>query len=90
MIIERAELLSVGSLFMFCGDSKQSDVSLQFNLIMGKNSDSAVVRGVILYSISQIAHIQWGKNIFDPLLILYVCPHLQRNDQSVILMVGLF
>ncbi len=49
---------------------------------------SAVVRGVILYS--QIAHIQWGKNIFDPLLILYVCPHLQRNDQSVILMVGLF
>ncbi len=35
---------------------------------------SAVVRGVILYSISQIAHIQWGKNIFDPLLILYVCP----------------
>ncbi len=35
---------------------------------------SAVVRGVILYYISQIAHIQWGKNIFDPLLILYVCP----------------
>ncbi len=71
-------------------DSKQSDMTLQLNLIMGKNSDSAVVRGVILYSISQIAHIQWGENIFDPLLILYVCPHLQRNDQSVILMVGLF
>ncbi len=72
MIIEHAELLSVGSLFMFCGDSKQCDMTLQLNLIMGKNSDSAVVRGVILYS--QIAHIQWGKNIFDPLLILYVCP----------------
>ncbi len=65
-----------------------SDMTLQLNLIMEKNSESAVVRGVILYS--QIAHIQWGENIFDPLLILYVCPHLQRNDQSVILMVGLF
>ncbi len=76
---------------MFCGDSKQSDMTLQFNLIMGKNSvPQCWVRGVILYSISQIAHIQWGENIFDPLLILYVCPHLQRNDQSVILMVGLF
>ncbi len=38
MIIEHAELLSVGSLFMFCGDSKQSDMTLQLNLIMGKNS----------------------------------------------------
>ncbi len=49
MIIEHAELLSVGSLFMFCGDSKQCDMTLQLNLIMEKNSDSAVVRGVILY-----------------------------------------
>ncbi len=38
MIIEHAELLSVGSLFMFCGDSKQCDMTLQLNLIMEKNS----------------------------------------------------
>ncbi len=30
-----------------------------------------------------------GKIFFDTLLILYVCP-LTRNDQSIILMVGLF
>ncbi len=50
---------------------------------------SAVVRGVILYYISQIAHIQWGKNIFDPLLILYVCP-LTKKWSVCNLMVGLF
>ncbi len=30
-----------------------------------------------------------GEKWFDPLLILYVCP-LTKNDQSIILMVGLF
>ncbi len=29
------------------------------------------------------------KKVFDPLLILHVC-HWQRNDQSIIWMVGLF
>ncbi len=33
-------------------------------------------------------YILWG-NIFDSLLILYVCP-LKKKDQSIILMVGLF
>ncbi len=73
MIIEHAELLSVGSLFMFCGDSKRCDMTLQLNLIMEKNSVPQCC-GKRSNSISQIAHIQWGENIFDPLLILYVCP----------------
>ncbi len=34
--------------------------------------------------------LQWGKNVFDPLLIFVRLPRWQRNDQSIILMVGLF